>query len=397
MRRAISRAVNLVTIGTFFAIWSVTGHLLAEERAREKPEGLQERIRKGKIEPLGKNARGCLEFRNIKDGSVLISIPAGEFTMGACEDEVRESPIRKIRLDGYLIGKYEITRGQFKRFCSKTGHKMPRQPRWNKENHPVVRVRPEDIRAYCRWAGLRLPTEAEWEKAARGTDGRRYPWGNDWDEERCNGRGRKDGYGKTAPVGSFPQGASSYGCLDMAGNVLEYCEGWKAFGLVPEWPLRGGAWSFRGRNCKSFFRGYYSSLPGRPADFGFRVALSEKKRAGKTQRKSTDLKKGWIGIRPDAAKTYIRHFFHRVYQGVAIGEVIVGGPADRADLKAGEVIFTWNERRVYTICQLRRYIEETPPGKTVSLIVARYGQNGKRWVGRHVLLRAGARSEKKNR
>ena len=225
MARIISPVTILATVGAIIAIGSVTGHLLAGERAREKPEGLRERIRKGKIEPLGKNARGCLEFRNIRDGSVLIYIPAGEFIMGAPEDELRESPIRKIHLDGYFIGKYEITVGQFRRFCSKTGHKMPRQPGWNKENHPVVRVRPNDISAYCRWAGLRLPTEAEWEKAARGTDGRRYPWGNDWDKEKCNGWGGEDGYGKTAPVGSFPQGASPYGCLDMAGNVWEWTGG----------------------------------------------------------------------------------------------------------------------------------------------------------------------------
>ena len=183
----------------------------------------------------------------------------------------------------------------------------------------------------------------------------------------------------------------------MAGNVLEYCAGWKAFGYMPEWPLRGGSWFIRGAHCKSFVRGYDPLLPGRPADFGFRVALSENKRAGKSPRKSADMKKGWIGMRPDIAKTYIRHFFHRVYQGVAIGEVIVGSPADRAGLKTGEVIFAWNERRVYTICQLRRFIEETPPGETVSLIVACYGENGKRWTGRQVLLKVGSRPETKNR
>ena len=184
---------------------------------------------------LGKNEQGYHEFKNLKDGSILIYIPPGEFIMGSLEGEgdSDEHPQHRVYLDGYFIGKYEVTVAQFRKFCEETGYKMPEQPSWNKDKHPVVNVTWEDAVEYCKWAGLRLPTEAEWEKAARGTDGRKYPWGNH--EPYYNGRYyanydpgnySEDGYKYTAPVGSYPHGASPYGCMDMAGNVWEWCYDW---------------------------------------------------------------------------------------------------------------------------------------------------------------------------
>jgi len=126
-----------------------------------------------KVKPVYK------EIVNPLDRSVLIEIPAGAFIMGSNTDQGDEAPRHQVSLDTYYIGKYEVTVQQYLFFCAATGRTMPEQPEWNDKNElPVVNVKWEDAKAYCDWAGLRLPTEAEWEKAARGTDGRIYPWGN---------------------------------------------------------------------------------------------------------------------------------------------------------------------------------------------------------------------------
>lgn len=174
-----------------------------------------------------KNQQGYRENINGKDGSVLVAIPSGDFIMGGDDCGPSEKPIHKVYLAKYSIGKYEVTVGQYRKFCKATGKTMAKQPTWNtRDDHPVVNVSWKDAKAYCDWAGLRLPTEAEWEKAARGTDGRKYPWGDDLSRGDCNSAGGSDGYEETAPVGSFTTSASPYGCLDMIGNVWEWCNDW---------------------------------------------------------------------------------------------------------------------------------------------------------------------------
>ncbi|HIE28389.1 TPA: PEGA domain-containing protein [Candidatus Poribacteria bacterium] len=166
-----------------------------------------------------------------QDGAEMILIPAGEFIMGSPEGEGDddEHPQHTVFLDAFYIDKYEVTNAQYKQFMDATGHKAPEywnDERYNQPNQPVVGVSWYDAVAYCKWAGKRLPTEAEWEKAARGTDGREYPWGNEWDSLKCNSEIGGDGYEYTAPVGSFPDGASPYGVMDMAGNVWEWVADW---------------------------------------------------------------------------------------------------------------------------------------------------------------------------
>jgi formylglycine-generating enzyme required for sulfatase activity len=150
----------------------------------------------------------------------MVWIPAGEFLMGSNDDRADEKPQREVYLDGFWIYKYEVTVAQYRRFCEATGRRMPDAPEWGwRDNHPMVDVGWKDACSYAAWAGMRLPTEAEWEKAARGTHGRKYPWGDQWHKTKC---APGDTFG-TQPVGSHPSGASPYGCMDMAGNAWEWC------------------------------------------------------------------------------------------------------------------------------------------------------------------------------
>jgi formylglycine-generating enzyme required for sulfatase activity len=159
------------------------------------------------------------------DNSVMIAIPAGVFIMGSNTGDTEEKPVHKVYLDAYEIGRYEVTVAQYRAFCTATGRQMPKAPSWGwRDDHPIVNVTWSDAEAFCEWAGGRLPTEAEWEKAARGTHARVYPWGDVWDRSMC-ANGELD-LKSTAPVGSSPRGASPYGCLDMAGNVWEWCADW---------------------------------------------------------------------------------------------------------------------------------------------------------------------------
>jgi formylglycine-generating enzyme required for sulfatase activity len=161
---------------------------------------------------------------NAKDGTQLIRIPAGEFWMGSDDGPENARPRHRVHLDEFYIARHPVTNAQYAKFMKETGHAEPYfwdDKRFNQPNQPVVAVTWRDAMAYCEWAGLRLPTERQWEKAARGTDGRTWPWGNDPpDERRCN---FNRNVGATTEVGSYPDGASPYGCQDMAGNVSEWC------------------------------------------------------------------------------------------------------------------------------------------------------------------------------
>ena len=166
-----------------------------------------------------------------------IAIPAGEFLYG--EHKERRT------LAAFRIMKYPVTVAQYRRFCEATGRQMPAAPAWGwRDTHPVVNVSWEDAAAFADWADLALPTDEEWEKAARGTDGREYPWGNGWDAAKCHCAKQKLGDAKeTAPVGSYPAGASPYGVLDLAGNVWEWCESWYDKNQNTR-VLRGGSWYY---------------------------------------------------------------------------------------------------------------------------------------------------------
>jgi formylglycine-generating enzyme required for sulfatase activity len=165
-------------------------------------------------------------------------VPPGPFIYGGAGGNTRVARLER----GCLIGRAPVTNAQFARFVVETGCKPPRHwkgtaPSQKIADHPVVYVSWNDATAYAEWAGLRLPTDEEWEKAARGIDGRIYPWGETFDASRCNTSEGKAG--TTTPVGRYsPDGDSPCGCADMAGNVWE----WVSSEVGSMRVLRGGSW-----------------------------------------------------------------------------------------------------------------------------------------------------------
>ncbi len=164
-----------------------------------------------------------------QDGAVMVLVSAGHFLMGSADGEVDELPPHQVNLPAFYIDKLEVTHGQYQKFLAATGYKPPID--WKGgvmpaklANYPVVNVTFEDASAYAKWAGKRLPTEAEWEKAARGTDGRTYVWGNSPEgKTTASGAAGKE---RVQPVGSFADDRSPYGALDMTGNVWEWTSDW---------------------------------------------------------------------------------------------------------------------------------------------------------------------------
>jgi formylglycine-generating enzyme required for sulfatase activity len=205
----------------------------------------------------------------------MVTVPAGEFQMG-CDDtnpnehcNSNEQPLHTVYLDEYAIDKYEVTNAQYAEFLNAEGNQEEGGDTWldadssfvrihesggfwqadaGYEDHPVVEVTWCGARAYCQWRGKRLPTEAEWEKAARGSsDTRMYPWRNEAPDcsrlnyYHYNGSSQSHEYcvGDTAPVGSYPSGASPYGALDMAGNVWEWVNDWYDSDYYSTYPVDG--------------------------------------------------------------------------------------------------------------------------------------------------------------
>jgi eukaryotic-like serine/threonine-protein kinase len=226
------------------------------------------------------------------DGMVMVYVPKGDFSMGSSHGDPDEQPVHTVYMDAFWIDRHEVTNAMYARFDPSAGNKGPGKL-------PVRRVSWDQAAAYCAWAGSRLPTEAEWEKAARGTDERTYPWGNQppagdlvnfadlsttlsWADTSVD-----DGYKEVAPVGNYPAGGGPFGALDMAGNVGEWVNDWydetyysKTALTNPPGPstadfrvLRGGSWYTAAAGVRTTDRGWY--IPEGATDYtGFRCAQS---------------------------------------------------------------------------------------------------------------------------
>ena len=249
-------------------------------------------------------------FAALASGEALLSIPAGVAQLGSEEGEADERPPRQQAVPSFRLMRTEVTNAAFAAFVKATGYVTSaeiagkgwvwRQGEWRRipgadwrhpqgptsmlegrQDHPVAQVSWVDAQAYCNWRGLRLPTDMEWEYAARGSDARRYPWGNEaprnsgrqranYGADTCCAPDDQDGYALTAPVGRYPHGASPFGGLDMAGNVWEWVA--DSYPGKPGWRIiRGGGWGNNPYCLRTSYR--HANAPTASLDMvGFRCA-----------------------------------------------------------------------------------------------------------------------------
>ncbi|MEI7832509.1 MAG: SUMF1/EgtB/PvdO family nonheme iron enzyme [bacterium] len=246
---------------------------------------------------------------NAKDKAPLVWVPSGTFTMGNADGvgSLNAQPAHQVTLSGYWIYKYEVTVSQYRAFCTATMRKLPQFPydySWKGKTgwddpalqlHPIVNVTWNDAKAYADWAGVILPTEAQWEFAARGPQGNNYPWGgtataadpyNGWDQTKCSNMNNSYSVGKSSwPVGSFPAGASWCGAQDMMGSIWQWCNDWYSScytsvpvtnptgpGIGTTRVLRGGTGLYDNSNYASNRNYYYPNTFNE--SIGFRCAFS---------------------------------------------------------------------------------------------------------------------------
>lgn len=234
------------------------------------------------------------------DAREMVLVPEGVFTRGSVDGEFDEKPQQEIYLDAFYADKYEVSVKDYEVYRKATKYVKPSVPFFQGDSnvldtpeYPVVGVSWHDAVNYCTWANKRLLSEAEWEKAARGTHGLIYPWGNEFLAQRADIAGTEDGYEYMAPVGSFPMGRSIYGIYDMAGNVAEWVNDWYDQFYYAKAPMmnppgfeesknrvfRGGSWDARKTDVRAAKR--FAATPGRKDSIlGFRCGLSKKDYAG---------------------------------------------------------------------------------------------------------------------
>lgn len=298
-----------------FAVALVVMTAVREAAADDAPT-----LQHASLEYLGKNKQGYEEYRHRKSGIALVLLPPGTFSMGSPEsdrDRVYDETLHEVELTKpFLLGKTEVTIEQFREFrpnqkVGRYARSTAEEANYDRPGHPIINISWNDAKAYCDWAGLRLPTEAEWEYAARGGDDRRFPWGDRFPPRKKwanlgdvataklfgikptkgpNGKmqrgylkGYNDKHPTTSPVDAFPQ--NPYGLHGLAGNALELCADWHADYLEapavdPKGPSTGERRIVRGGDFRSWQAAYLRCAARRGmtpttrwTSLGFRVAM----------------------------------------------------------------------------------------------------------------------------
>ena len=326
----IGGTIHVLTLGSdrIVSMQTMASYSVADAPKHVRAAGEEiTRHREDEDGTLGKSTYTVAEVKALltpaqwREVKTMVTIPAGSFKMGTNRklSNAGDTPEHKVTLPAYLIDKYPVTNAQYALFVAETGHRAPLN--WDKgrfargkQMYPVTMVSWYDANDYAKWAGKRLPTEAEWEKAARGTDGRRWPWGNQMDPSRLN---TYYSVGDTTPVTRYKNGASPYGIMDMAGNVNEWTtddfapypgtdapdrlfevkvpevtsaadRSMKVVDLVPTDKgsykvLRGGSWKGDPFSTETYHRNY--SMPNMASDFfGFRTAKDVQGQTGSEAR-----------------------------------------------------------------------------------------------------------------
>ena len=276
--RTVYRPAASLTSAALFGAWgrSVIAETFAISESALLPETDADATTESQPTPIPDSVR--LRYPGMK------FIPAGEVILGCNEGDEWERPPHRVVVDAFYIAQFEVTNQEYAEFVQATGHRSP--PHWNGglispglEKHPVTWISYEDAETYCTWKNARLPTEAEWERAAKGDTDRAYTWGKAFDSNLANTW--EAGRGGTAPVGSYFRGASPFGVEDMAGNAFEWVNGFfepypGAKELTEQYDqhlrvLRGGSWNFNSYYARTTHR-FARSGGEQGSSYGFRIA-----------------------------------------------------------------------------------------------------------------------------
>ena len=293
-RREFLRRLGAGALAARFAVGDGALEARGGLPGRPRPEGDAGPGSGARARPQGEDGPGTGEAPEARDDAEMVVIPSGPCILGTSREDAErlareyrchvtwldgEGPERRVDVPAFAIDRYPVTNRRYAAFTKAAGHPPPAhwggpEPPREILDHPVVMVHQEDCRAFARWAGKRLPAEAEWEKAARGPEGLLFPWGDRFDPEACvwnrDDPAARDRGPRTLPVDARPKGASPYGVMDLSGNAAEWCDGAPGPGCGI---VKGGSWITQTpRNLRPAARILSGFAVNRSLFVGFRCA-----------------------------------------------------------------------------------------------------------------------------